>query len=345
MKQFRVHSIIAFILFVVLACNKEEKEEAATNTPTEQPFGFTQPSHFPPPHYTFENNPLTKEGFELGRKLFFDPILSIDNSLSCGVCHSQVHAFADHGTAFSLGVDGAIGTRNSPALSNMAWYPSFMWDGGINHIEVMPVAPITSPIEMKETMSNVVSKLIVDPLYPGLFNSAFGNSEITDQKILFALAQYMGNLVSYDSRYDRYILGKEAFTSQELEGLDLFRTHCENCHNEPLTSDFSYRNNGLSGGYGSDFGRYIITQEESDKGKFKVPSLRNVALTYPYMHDGRILTLMGVIDHYSENIQPDSNTDPSLTPLNLTPQQKEALHAFLQTLTDYTYISNPLYAE
>ncbi len=339
----RVFASLLLILFLFIACGKEE--EKPTNPVAEQPFGFIQPSHFPPPHYTFTNNPLTKSGFELGRKLFFDPILSIDNTLSCGTCHSQVHGFADHGTAFSIGVNGAIGTRNSPAISNMAWYPAFMWDGGINHIEIMPVAPITSPIEMKETMTNVVVKLLSDPVYPGLFNAAFGSSEVTDQKILFALAQYMGNLVSSDSKYDRYILGKESYTAQETEGLNLFRTHCESCHNEPLTSDFTYRNNGLAGGYETDLGRYLITQEESDKGKFKVPSLRNVALTYPYMHDGRLFTLTAVIEHYSENLVTGENTDPSLTPMNFTSSQKEALIAFLQTLTDYTYISNPLYAE
>jgi cytochrome c peroxidase len=302
--------------------------------------GFVKPDHFPEPWYLAENNPITKDGFELGRRLFFDPVLSADSTIHCGTCHAQVHAFADHGAALSAGVEGRLGIRNSPGLFNIAWFPSFMWDGGINHIEVMPIAPITDHNEMDETLTNVVEKLKISSIYPELFKKAFGTEVITDQKMLFALAQYMALLISSNSPYDQYVTGKGSLNARELNGLSLFRTHCESCHKEPLFTDFSFVNNGLDTVY-EDAGRGRITQLAADSGAFKVPSLRNVDLTYPYMHDGRFFSLESVLDHYTGGVLQNGRLDARLPgSINLTPEEKEDIILFLQTLTDYEFLSD-----
>lgn len=302
--------------------------------------GFVKPDHFPAPWYLAENNPITKDGFELGRRLFFDPVLSVDSTIHCGTCHAQVHAFADHGAALSLGVQGRLGLRNSPGLYNLAWFPSFMWDGGINHIEVMPIAPITDHNEMDETLANVVEKLKRSSFYPELFKKAFGTDQITDQRMLFALAQYMSLLISSNSAYDHYVTGTGTLNARELNGLSLFRTHCESCHKEPLFTDFSFVNNGLDSVY-ADAGRGRITQLAADSGAFKVPSLRNVELTYPYMHDGRLYTLDAVLEHYTGGVLQNGRLDARLQGnISLSQQEKEDIILFLKTLTDYEFLSD-----
>lgn len=330
--------LLCAALVLIVSCTKS-KEELTDETPASFQ-GLVIPSHFPPAHYQFQNNPITEAGFHLGRKLFYEKKLSSDNTISCGSCHAQVHAFADHGLTLSEGVNGALGTRNSPALSNLAWYPAFMWDGGVNHIEVMPFAPISNPVEMNEDMSNVVTKLQQSSEYPSLFEKAFGTAQIDDQKLLFALAQFMSMMVSSDSKYDRVMQGTETFTELELEGYQLFQSNCASCHAEPLFTDFSYRNNGLSAEQEDDAGRYLITLLEEDRGKFKVPSLRNVQITYPYMHDGRTHSLAQVIEHYSSGIEPSNTLDPGLSNMNFSAEEKQALLFFLYTLNDYTYMGN-----
>ncbi|MBK8546301.1 MAG: c-type cytochrome [Saprospiraceae bacterium] len=311
----------------------------------EQSFVLEYPDYFPKPVYGFDNNPLTREGFILGRELFFDPILSADNSISCETCHAQAHSFADHNLTFSTGINNQTGLRNSPAIINAAWQPSFMWDGGVNHIEVMPFAPITNPIEMAEDFNNLIRELNEHPRYPQMFREAFGNPEINSQKILYALAQYMSVLVSKDSKYDKVRTGNADFTEDEGAGYTLFKNHCAQCHAEPLFSDFSYRNNGLADVNG-DTGRGRITLDPEDNFTFKVPTLRNISLTYPYMHDGRFRNLRQVLDHYSEGITAHHNTDPSILKsgkngMNFSETEKQELESFLRTLTDYTFISNP----
>jgi cytochrome c peroxidase len=327
--------LIALIVsFFVSSCSKDVSLESS------KPFGFEAPAHFPAPHYTFGENKLTKDGFELGRKLFFDPILSRDNSISCGSCHAQVHGFADHGAALSFGVDNLIGTRNSPGLFNLAWQTSFMWDGGVNHIEVFSVAPITNPLEMDESMTNVIEKLRNHHQYPGLFQKAFGTTEINDQRMLYALTQYMAMLISATAKYDKVQSGKASFTLQEQKGYDIFKQNCSSCHQEPLFTDYSFRNNGLTPA-DHELGRMTITLDENDRNKFKVPSLRNLSFTYPYMHDGRLYLLDDVLQHYSNNIQASSTLDPILQngiPLSL--EEREDLKSFLNTLNDYEFISN-----
>lgn len=325
---------MAGILLILFSCGKENPGQV-----TEEK-AFVVPEHFPAPHYTFGKNTPTQEGVALGRKLFYDPLLSENGKISCGSCHFQDAGFSDPGKAFSLGTQGKEGFRNSPALANMAWMPAFMLDGGINHIEVMPIAPLTDSLEMNETLFHILEKLQNHPEYPGLFDKAFGDDSITDQKLLYALAQFMSVMISADSKYDRVYRGMATFNDSEARGYDLFKANCAGCHKEPLLSDFSYRNNGLDS-ISADPGRMRISLREEDRGKFKVPGLRNIELSYPYMHDGRFQNLAEVVDHYNEGLASPVNLDPLLaTPMDLSIQDKKDLLAFLKTLTDYEYITN-----
>jgi cytochrome c peroxidase len=299
------------------------------------------PQGFPQPVYNFSGNPLTADGFKLGRKLFYDPILSRDNSTSCESCHQQFAAFAHLDHPVSHGIDNQFGTRNAPALFNLIWHSSFMWDGGINHIEVQPIAPITNPIEMDETLPSVISKLKNHPEYPSLFKKAFGTDSITSQLMLRAFAQFMGMMNSYNSKYDKYLRGEAELSAQEQNGLNIFRSRCESCHREPLFSDFTFRNNGLDDVF-ADSGRAHITNLAEDIGKFKVPSLRNVAVSRPYMHDGRFQTLSQCIDHYRFHVKQSPTLDPLLTNgITLSENEKQDLLQFLSTLTDYEFINDP----
>ncbi len=328
--------IIYFLAISVLliSCKKKETE-----------YLITYPDFFPQPHYNFANNDFSKARFELGRKIFHDTRLSSDNSISCATCHAQVHAFADHGVSLSSGVNGTLGLRNSPAIFNMIWSKHFNWDGGVNHLEIFPFAPITNPLEMNEDISNVLQKLNSDSEYKKMFQNAYGNSEITDQLLYRALAVFMGALISADSKYDKMRKGKATFTSSEERGYNLFKQNCNSCHTEPLFHNNDFANNGLDDQF-EDFGRYLITLNESDKGKFKVPTLRNIELTYPYMHDGRFQTLSQVINHYSEGIKQSSTLHPLLSqPFQFSVQEKQDLTAFLRTLTDYTLISKFEFSE
>lgn len=333
---------IFYFLLIVLAvsCIDDQGESG---------FGLTYPGYFPTPHYQSAKNPITKDGFLLGRALFFDPILSIDSTISCETCHSQGHAFADHNTRLSAGIHNLRGTRNSPAMFNLAWQTSFMWDGGINHIEVMPLAPITNEVEMGETLENVIKKLNNSQNYRLKFRKVFGEKPIDSQKLFYALAQYMSMLVSSDSKYDKYRLGKTSLNTEELEGLSTFRLKCASCHPEPLFTDYSFRNTGLEV-LNDDIGHGRISLLKADEYKYKVPSLRNVALTYPYMHDGRFSTLSDVLNHYSDHAIMSEQIDPLLISsgkagISLSVDEKKSIIAFLNTLTDYTFISNPLYSE
>ncbi|MFZ1704757.1 MAG: cytochrome c peroxidase [Saprospiraceae bacterium] len=312
-------------------------------------FTMKYPDYFPSPAYQFDTNPLSKEGFELGKSLFHDPIMSIDSSISCASCHAQNHAFADHNIALSQGIFSKVGARNSPAIINVAWQTSFMWDGGINHIEIMPFAPITNPVEMGESLENVIRKLENNPNYVASFNSAFGHGPIVSQKIFYALAQYMGMLISDDSKYDRVKKGREKFSNEEQQGYEIFKTKCNSCHIEPMFTDYSFRNNGIIPSL-EETGRYKITLDDNDKYKFKVPTLRNISLTYPYMHDGKLTSLRSVLDHYDHGMFFSETLDEAFITstrlgIPLTEDEKKYVESFLITLTDYTFITNPLYAK
>lgn len=314
-----------------------ENTEPPDNTESE--IRFEVPAHFPSPVYAAERNPTNTAGFELGRRLFYDPILSRDSTISCGSCHAQVHAFADHNIRVSIGIENKLGTRNSPGLFNLAWFPNFMWDGGINHIEVMSLGPIGNPLEMDEDISRIIPKLQRHPEYPSRFKQAFSDGEVNDKNMLLALAQFMRMMVSDGSKYDQVVRGKQTFTVEENRGYEIFKTHCSSCHQEPLFTDFSYRNNGLDSLF-SDEGRKLITGKLDDLGKFKVPSLRNLEMTYPYMHDGRLNNLDEVLRHYSSEIKSSETLDPALkNGIPLTAEDRSALKAFLNTLNDYQYLS------
>ncbi len=260
--------------------------------------------------------------------------------MNCASCHIQEAGFSDPGKALSIGVQGKPGFRNSPALANLAWVPAFMADGGINHIEVMPIAPITDSLEMNISLKETVAKLQASAQYPPQFKRAFGSDSITDQKMLFGLAQFMSTMVSANSKYDEVVNGKAVFTEKEKRGFSLFKQNCSSCHKQPLFTDFSYRSNGLDEN-SKDPGRGRITQQAEDHGKFKVPSLRNVQLSAPYMHDGRFTNLEEVLNHYSDGIQTNASLDHSLVGgISLSAAEKADIIAFLYTLTDYKFITN-----
>ncbi len=338
-RNLTVFGWICFAFLLISSCSKNDDSST-------KPF-FYIPDGFPAPVYEFKNNAVTPAGFALGKKLFYDPLLSRDSTIACGSCHQQFVAFAHSDHNVSHGIDNLLGNRNSPALFNIAWFPNFMWDGGVNHLEVQPLAPIANPVEMDETMANVIVKLKRSSFYPSMYKEAFGSDTITTQATMRALAQFMGSMISANSKYDKYEKGEVTLSSSEMSGLQLFRAKCESCHKEPLLTDMSFRNNGLDQNFSKDAGRALISTLPQDSGLFRVPSLRNVVLTYPYMHDGRLKTLMDVMNHYASGIKMSSTLDPLLVSgsIALSTQEKNDLIAFLGTLTDYTFIRDGRFKE
>lgn len=313
---------------------------------------YYQPDNFPNPSYDFSKNPVTEDGFKLGKKLFYDGKLSRDGTIACAECHGQSYAFTHHGHTLSHGIDNAIGNRNAPPIQNTAFMDSFFWDGGVFDLDFLSVAPITNPLEMDEELGNVLDKLKMTKEYPELFEAAYGSSEITTEGFLKALSQFMNSLVSANSKYDKYVRNERGgdFTDSELAGLSVFKTKCASCHGTDLFSDGTYRNNGLQVyDREPDYGRYNITENESDKYKFKVPSLRNSGYTAPYMHDGQFLSLKQVLEHYDNGVYNTENLDPDLIKdeilgIALSEEEKLGLLAFLNTLNDPTFITNPAFA-
>lgn len=304
---------------------------------------FFQPKHFPKPVYDFSKNKLSQEKINIGRALFYDNILSKDNSTSCASCHLSYTAFAHTDHDLSHGIYGKIGTRNAPALQNLAWQKLFMMDGAINHLDAQALAPISNPIEMDETISNVVKKLNASSLYKKLFQKAYHDSVITGEKTLKCIAQFLLTLQSYNSKYDSVMLHKASFTTQEKNGYKLFQKNCSSCHTEPLFTNNNFETNGLKiDPTLNDIGRMKITQNAIDSLKFKVPSLRNIEFTYPYMHDGRFKKLNEVLIHYTSKIQPYKNLPKELQkPIVLSANDKVDITAFLLTLTDKHFLFNP----
>lgn len=307
------------------------------------PLYFDVPNKWPKPAYDFSQNPLTEEGFQLGRNLFFDPILSRDKTISCASCHSPNNAFTHIDHDVSHGIDGKKGKRNSLALMNLAWSKNFMWDGGVNNLEVQPINPITNPVEMDEKLENVIAKLDKSPKYRALFAKAFGDEKVTSQRILKALAQFTVMLVSTNSKYDKVMRQEAFFTEQEQRGYALFTANCASCHKEPLFCDDKFENNGLKpDDYYKDGGRIKITRNSKDSLRFKVPTLRNIELTGPYMHDGSIKSLEMVLFHYAEDIYQSPTLSKQLNKkIVLTEEGKKDLLAFLRALTDESFIHNP----
>lgn len=303
------------------------------------------PKIFPKPVYDFSKNPLSENKIKLGRALFYDPILSRNNMISCASCHSQFSAFTHVDHALSHGIEDKIGFRNSPTLMNLAWQSSFMRDGAINHLDMQALAPISNPVEMDESMINVVSKLQSNQLYTKLFYKAFGDSVITGEHTLKAISQFMLTLVSSNSKYDSVMRKQTAFTEQENNGYKLFKKNCASCHNEPLFTNDEFRNNGLSIDLSlNDYGRYRVTKNPSDSLKFKVPTLRNIEFSYPYMHDGRFKKLSQVMNHYTNEVVRSKSLSPELNKsIVLSSNEKVDIISFLLTLTDKSFLFNPQY--
>ena len=298
------------------------------------PVVLEYPSNWPKPVYDFSKNPLTKAGIELGRKLFYDPILSRDSTVSCSNCHLSFTAFTHVDHAVSHGIQDRIGTRNSLALSNLAWSRHFMWDGAVNHLDMQALAPIAHPAEMDENIAHVVQKLRRSLPYPTLFLRAFGDSLVSGEHVLKAIAQFELTLVSANSRYDRVQSGAEQFTEQEQNGYRLFQKNCASCHTEPFFTNQGFEKNGLPvDTFFNDFGRMMVTQNPLDSLKFKVPTLRNIEFSYPYMHDGRFKKLREVVQYYAQSAAFEGK-------ITLTPNERVDLVAFLLTLTDKDFLFN-----
>lgn len=301
---------------------------------------WSYPKHFPTPIYSLNNEEHPEARVALGRALFYDPILSADSTISCASCHSPFNAFAHTDHDLSHGINDAIGTRNAPALFNLAWQRTFMWDGAMNHLEMQALAPIHHPKEMNEDIAHVVEKLQRSPFYSGLFQNAFGSAEITGTSVLKAIASFELSLISCNSKYDQVQQKQATFTEQEKNGYALFKKYCNSCHREPLFSTYQFANNGLSTDTTlNDLGRMIITNNPADKHHFKIPSLRNLTYSFPYMHDGRFKKLSQVITHYTEEIV-DSPTlsDELRQPIILSSTEKVDLVSFLLTLNDQSFV-------
>jgi cytochrome c peroxidase len=305
------------------------------------------PRGFPPPVYLFQNNQRTKQGFELGRKLFYEGKLSKDGNYPCASCHQQFAAFATYEHRLSHGFNNQFSSRNAPGLFNLVWEKELHWDGGISHIEVQPLAPLLDPHEMAEDLNEVIDRLKKDNSYPALFTRTFGSPGINSQRILKALAQFTASLVSAESKYDRMRLGEIKYNEYEQKGYAIFRQKCSSCHQEPLFTDFSYRNSGMElDSTLNDYGRMRITGRKEDSLKFRVPSLRNVFLTFPYGHDGRFTTISGVLEHYNSGIVQSATLDSSLKKgIPISENDRFYLISFLATLTDSNFINNPMYSD
>ena len=338
---------LSLVLF--LSCTSDKDDSDYQNIP----IAYQVPSNFPPLAYNMADNPLTEKGFELGKKIFYDGRLASDGVVSCGFCHIQNDAFTHHGHTFSHGVGDGVGVRNAPPIQNMAYQTQFFWDGAADHIELLSMSPISNELEMNGNIIAIINLMKNDSSYKRLYKQAFANGEINSENMLKALAQFMTLLTSSNSRFDKYRRNELGgiLTTQELAGYAIFNQKCASCHATDIFTDNSFRNNGLPINPSiNDKGRYRVTGLDEDKYRFKVPSLRNIEKTAPYMHDGRFYTLEAVLDHYDSGVAQIQNLDPSLQhagtlgiPLSST--EKAQLITFLKTLTDNEFLSNPKFAE
>ncbi|MBD8489947.1 cytochrome-c peroxidase [Echinicola sp. CAU 1574] len=352
------------------ACGNDSEEIPQPQNPT---LTLQHPDYFPNDIPMPADNPLTEKGTELGRMLFYEKQLSSDGTLSCGSCHQQSKAFTD-GLRFSKGVNGTLGDKNAMSLANLHWTSRFFWDGRAATLEEQALEPISDAREMNLAIEEAVDRLQADEDYPERFELAFGTDQITPDLIGKAIAQFMRTLVSGDSKFDLWIKGETELTPTEQLGMELFFTHpdaslqirggnCGDCHLGFLTSgdrnDFlGFHNNGLDTDENLENGLSSITGKDTDKGKFKAPTLRNIALTAPYMHDGRFQTLEEVLDHYNDHVQTNSNLDilileasnEAIVPgqpvkLHLSEEEKTAIVAFLHTLTDEKFITDQRFSD
>ncbi len=347
--------ILTGILFSCSKSNSSDENSGYSATPATLQIPQLFQQLLPPPTIP-SNNPLTEEGIALGRKLFYDPILSGDGSQSCASCHLQANGFTDP-RQFSIGIDGSVGNRNAMPIFNIVWSVNqqFFWDGRAHSVEDQALGPVENPIEMKNTWQQAVSSLQNHSQYPDLFNQAFGTPTITKDLVVKAIAQFERTLISGDAPFDRYLLGDtNAVSASVINGFNIFmdpeRGDCFHCHGSdtnPLWTDNIFHNNGLDETF-TDKGLGDVTGDPLDFGKFKSPSLRNLAYTAPYMHDGRFATLDQVIDHYSEGLVYSETIDPLMKfvaagGIHLTPQEKQDLKAFLLSLSEESFTTNPAF--
>ncbi|SDE47719.1 cytochrome-c peroxidase [Riemerella columbipharyngis] len=343
---------VVLLFFVLLSCRKEEK----VYYPVDTKIQLGIPDYFPKIQHDIEKNYPTKYGIELGKKLFHEGRLSADGIVSCGFCHIQENAFTHHGHPVSHGVYDRIGIRNAPPVQNMIFLNKYMWDGSITNLEEQPLVPISTHEEMDGDIGTILKTLNNDKDYKRLFKIVYGDETATPERIFKALTQFMATLISADSKYDKVMRHEAEFSAQEQEGYKLFNEKCTSCHSTALFTDQSFRYTGLPyNAYYKDNGRERVTDKKEDYLKFRVPSLRNLGYTAPYMHDGRFFTLKAVLDFYSNDnghqIQDAPNLDPLLKKIPgrvgipMTEQEKKDIIAFLLTLDDPQFISNPAFAE
>ncbi len=341
-------SILAMMLLFFL-CGCSESNDEYVNIPLD----LEIPSNFPEMFYDLSQNPPTQKGFELGKKLFYDGRLSSDGVISCAFCHIQEDAFTHHGHTVSHGVNNAIGMRNAQPLQNLAFQSVFMWDGASDHLDLQPIIPLTSPIEMDGNISKIIEMMKKDAVYKKLFSEAFPDGAINSEHMLQAMSQFMVMMVSSNSKFDKFRRNEPGgnFNPDESAGYNLFTSKCASCHSTDLQTDNSFRNNGLAVNPAvNDVGRYRVTELASDYYKFKIPSLRNIEKTAPYMHDGRFGTLESVLEHYNSGITDSATLDPILKQngilgIPLSAVEKRQLIAFMKTLTDNQFLTDKRFSE
>ncbi len=347
--------ILAILTVIVLLCSCTQSSDDVVGSYEAIPLVVNKPSNFPDIVYNLDNNQVTEAGFELGKKLFYEGKLSANNAIPCAFCHEQAFAFTHHEHTVSHGLNGGVGKRNAPPMQNLAYQSEFMWDGAATHLDLLSIIPITSEVEMGETLSNVLSKLKADPYYQTQFEKAFKNGAINSENMLKALSQFMVMMVSSNSKYDKYVRqeGNVSFSKKERDGLDTFKNKCASCHATDLFTDQTYRNTGLPiNPRLNDKGRFVIFENSDDLYKFKVPSLRNIEKSKPYMHDGRLSSLEAVLNFYDngmvENgglVDPIFKKEDGSLGISLTPYEKESIIAFLKTLTDNEFLTDDRFAE
>ena len=347
------------VILILISCTSDDEVVAVYDA---TPYSFTFPENFGDPELPLDNV-LTIEGVKLGKMLFYEKALSKDGTQSCASCHVQGDGFSDK-NRFSRGVDGFLGNRQAMPIFNLAWHKTgFFWDGRAATLRVQSLLPIQDPIEMHETLENVVSKLSADKNYTDQFVRAFGTSDINSTKLSLALEQFMMSIVSFDSKYDQFLAGKLSLTESEERGRKLFFTEynpffpelsgadCAHCHSGPNFENGEFMNNGLDTDANfKDIGREKVSNLAADRATFLIPSLRNIAQTAPYMHDGRFQTLEEVVDHYNSGVKMSSTVSPLILPtiakgLLLNAEDKKDLVNFLKTLSDTNFLTNPAYAK
>ncbi|MFZ4621315.1 MAG: cytochrome-c peroxidase [Bacteroidota bacterium] len=328
---------LLFCLIMFIGCKSDTGPTASS-----KPASFLPPKDFPAMEFP-NDNPYSAEKAELGRYLFFDKRFSRDTSVACGTCHRPEFAFADSGNVFSKGFHGLPGVRNSPSLTNTGYNTSYFWDGTVLTLEKQAIAPIINPVEMNMDTDTLIIRLKNESQYRSLFTSAWGTPEITLERITRSLATFQRTLVSGSSPFDDWNRGNnDAISASAKRGYELFfgeKGDCFHCHASYNFTDNMFHNNGTEL-FPADEGRYRLTNNAADKGKFRTPTLRNIAKTSPYMHDGKFTTLVQVLAHYNMGGKNSETKDILMRPLGLTEQDQTDIIEFLRSLSDHKFTNN-----